>query len=47
MDLVEVNPALGTARDSVRTVGAAVEIILAGCGYSRKGLLPSSSQIPK
>lgn len=46
MDLVEVNPALGTGRDSEKTVGAAIEVILAGCGYNRKGLVPRSSQIP-
>lgn len=40
MDLVEVNPALGTESDVKKTVDAAVHLLLAACGYSRRGLIP-------
>jgi arginase len=40
MDLVEVNPSLGSAADVKKTVDAAHHLLLAACGYSRRGLIP-------
>lgn len=41
IDLVEVNPGIGDASDVARTVNAALQIIKAGCGFDRRGKLPS------
>ncbi|KAJ8981226.1 hypothetical protein NQ317_004170 [Molorchus minor] len=46
MDLVEVNPSIGTEQDVKRTVDAAIHIILSAFGYSRKGLIPKDAQLP-
>ncbi|CAH0557728.1 unnamed protein product [Brassicogethes aeneus] len=43
MDLVEVNPSIGSEKDVNRTVEAAVHVILAAFGHSRRGLLPKTS----
>ncbi|KAF5277713.1 hypothetical protein FQR65_LT03693 [Abscondita terminalis] len=40
MDLVEVNPSLGSKREVDLTVDAAIHVIKAGFGFSRKGLKP-------
>lgn len=40
LDLVEVNPNLGTEQEVTRTVDAAINIIMAGLGHSRRGLRP-------
>lgn len=40
IDLVEVNPAIGTPDDVKRTVAAAVHILSAACGTRRSGHLP-------
>uniref|UniRef100_A0A182K929 Arginase n=1 Tax=Anopheles christyi TaxID=43041 RepID=A0A182K929_9DIPT len=37
VDLVEVNPAIGTQEDVRRTVEAAIHLLVAACGHSRKG----------
>ena len=37
VDLVEVNPSLGTQEDAKRTVDAAVQLLVAACGHSRQG----------
>jgi arginase len=37
VDLVEVNPSLGTKDDAKRTVEAAIQILVAACGHSRQG----------
>lgn len=42
MDLVEVNPKIGNAKEVDRTVNAAIQIIKAACGYDRMGKIPSS-----
>lgn len=39
-DLVEVNPNLGTEQEVIRTVDAAIHIIMAGLGHSRRGHRP-------
>ena len=39
MDLVEVNPLIGTERDVNHTVDAAFTILKAGLGYNRRGVL--------
>lgn len=38
MDLVEVNPFIGNQHDIQLTVEAAIHIIQAGFGYTRRGL---------
>ena len=38
VDLVEVNPHIGNQRDTQLTVEAAIHIIQAGFGYTRRGL---------
>lgn len=40
MDLVEVNPDIGTIQDVERTVEAAIHVILAAFGYNRQGSPP-------
>jgi arginase len=40
MDLVEVNPSIGTAQDVKTTVEAARQIIKAGFGLRRRGNAP-------
>ncbi|XP_023016433.1 arginase isoform X2 [Leptinotarsa decemlineata] len=42
MDLVEVNPSIGTEQDVKKTIDAAIHIILAAFGYSRRGLVPKN-----
>lgn len=42
MDLVEVNPSIGTERDVSNTVEAAVHVILAAFGYNRRGQKPTT-----
>lgn len=38
IDLVEVNPMIGTERDVKNTVDAAISIIKAGLGFDRRGM---------
>lgn len=38
LDLVEVNPKIGDVRSVELTVSAAIHIIQAGFGYTRRGL---------
>lgn len=40
LDVVEVNPSIGSEKDVKLTVDAALHIILAGFGHSRRGLRP-------
>ncbi|XP_044268796.1 arginase-1 [Tribolium madens] len=40
MDLVEVNPSIGSPKDVQKTVEAAVHLLMAACGYTRRGLIP-------
>lgn len=47
VDLVEVNPAIGSEDDVAKTVDAAIQILKAACGTVRKGVLPNESDIPK
>ncbi|KAL1497156.1 hypothetical protein ABEB36_008162 [Hypothenemus hampei] len=42
LDLVEVNPNIGTEQEVHRTVDAAIHIIAAGLGHSRRGLRPKN-----
>lgn len=44
MDVVEVNPSIGTDRDVQTTVEAAMHVILAAFGHSRRGLRPANVQ---
>ncbi|KAJ8958828.1 hypothetical protein NQ318_019590 [Aromia moschata] len=46
MDLVEVNPSIGTEGDVKRTVEAAIHVIMAAFGHSRKGLIPRDAALP-
>lgn len=43
LDLVEVNPNVGTDHEVTRTVEAAISIIMAGLGHSRRGLRPKEA----
>ena len=40
VDIVEVNPSIGTAREVKITLEAGIHIIKAACGYSRRGQWP-------
>lgn len=42
IDIVEVNPSIGTENDVKITVEAALHIILAAFGHNRRGLRPTS-----
>jgi arginase len=44
VDLVEVNPAIGSQDDVKRTVDAAIELLKAACGHSRRGNLPDPTE---
>lgn len=47
IDLVEVNPAIGSESDVKKTVAAAVHLLAAACGTIRGGNLPKSqTEIP-
>lgn len=46
VDLVEVNPNLGSARDVQTTVEAALQVLLAAFGHSRLGNMPRTAEIP-
>lgn len=39
IDLVEVNPLIGTEKDVNHTIDAAIAILKASLGYSRRGVL--------
>lgn len=43
-DLVEVNPGIGTEKEVQITVEAAMHVILAAFGHSRRGLRPANAQ---
>ena len=43
VDLVEVNPNLGSAREVKITLDAGVHLIKAACGYSRRGHWPKDA----
>ncbi len=47
VDLVEVNPAIGSEDDVAKTVDAAIQILKAACGTVRKGVMPNDTEIPK
>lgn len=47
MDLVELNPAIGTGDDARKTVDAAMHIILGGFGRCRSGLVPKQLILTK
>lgn len=40
MDLVEVNPSIGSEADVSKTIQAAIHVILAAFGHCRRGLKP-------
>ncbi|XP_058820906.1 arginase, hepatic-like [Topomyia yanbarensis] len=42
VDLVEVNPSIGTAEDVKKTVDAAIHLLVAACGNSRRGNIPDT-----
>lgn len=47
IDLVEVNPDIGSENDVKKTVAAAIHILAAACGTLRGGNLPKNcEQIP-
>ncbi|CAG9858698.1 unnamed protein product [Phyllotreta striolata] len=46
MDLVEVNPNIGSKEDVRRTVEAAVHLILAAFGNKRRGVRPKNETLP-
>ena len=46
MDLVEVNPLIGTEADVERTVKAARQILLNAFGYYRGGIAIEDVQLP-
>lgn len=43
IDMVEVNPSIGNEQDVKRTVEAAIYVIAAGLGHSRRGLRPKNA----
>lgn len=47
MDLVELNPAIGTREDARKTVDAATHIILGGFGRCRRGLVSKQLTLAK
>lgn len=47
VDLVEVNPAIGSEGDVAKTVDAAIQILKAACGTVRKGVMPIETKIPR
>lgn len=47
IDLVEVNPKIGSEEDVLKTVSAAVNLLQAACGHNRRGNFPDSDSIPK
>lgn len=46
MDLVEVNPSLGTEQEVKKTVDAAIHVILAAFGYKRQGMRIKNASLP-
>ncbi|KAK3913244.1 Arginase, hepatic [Frankliniella fusca] len=46
VDLVEVNPALGSARDVSTTLQAALQLLVAAFGHSRLGNMPRAQELP-
>lgn len=46
LDVVEVNPSLGSEADVKRTVEAAIHVIAAALGHSRRGLSPRAGVLP-
>lgn len=44
LDVVEVNPSIGSEADVNVTIEAAMHIILAAFGHSRRGLRPANIQ---
>lgn len=48
LDLVEVNPEIGSSIDVKKTVDSAIHLFKAACGTQRSGNLPvDSCEIPK
>lgn len=45
IDMVEINPKLGTERDNKKTLEAAKEVILAGLGH-RRSRIGDADKIP-
>lgn len=43
IDLVEVNPTIGSLTDVRKTIDAAIHIIKAACGTHRRGNFPASN----
>lgn len=46
VDLVEVNPGLGSERDVRTTVQAALQLLMAAFGHSRLGNMPRAQELP-
>lgn len=46
IDLVEVNPSLGSAADVRTTVQAALQLLVAAFGHSRLGNMPRQRELP-
>lgn len=44
LDLVEVNPTIGSLTDAKRTVDSAIYLLKAACGTVRKGNLPANAK---
>ncbi|XP_058447030.1 arginase, hepatic [Malaya genurostris] len=47
VDMVEVNPAIGTPVDVQKTVSAAIHLLVAACGNSRRGNVPDTLDFTK
>lgn len=47
VDLVEVNPTIGSPKEVAKTVQAAIHLLQAACGHNRRGNFPDSENIPK
>lgn len=43
MDLVEINPTVGTEQDVNRTVDAGIQLLQAALGFERRGLSPQDT----
>uniref|UniRef100_A0A6P7FDT0 Arginase n=1 Tax=Diabrotica virgifera virgifera TaxID=50390 RepID=A0A6P7FDT0_DIAVI len=46
MDIVELNPDIGTERDAQKTVGVAIQLLAAACGFKRGGIRPKDATLP-
>ncbi|XP_072393389.1 arginase, hepatic [Diabrotica undecimpunctata] len=46
MDIVELNTDVGTEQDAKKTVGVAIQLLAAACGFKRGGIRPKDATLP-